>query len=86
MNCAPADTMSVFVPMEAMRASTWALAPRPMATIVMNAPTPMMMPRAVSSARILCRKSALVATRNRLRGPMEQPPVDQLTRSAAVTQ
>ena len=58
---APPEAMSMFVPIEAICALTFAEAPLPMATIVMKAPTPMMMPSAVSSARSRCREKPRTA-------------------------
>ena len=52
-----------FVPMELKRASTAALAPAPMLTMAMTAPTPMMMPRQVRNVRILLRARARSETR-----------------------
>ena len=54
--------MITFWPSAAMRASTCALAPLPMPTMAMTAPTPMMMPSIVSAVRILFRRSARKAT------------------------
>src|SRR6266446_1828691 len=51
-----------FWPSAAMRAWTWALAPRPSATIVITAPTPIMMPSMVSTVRSLLRRNARKAT------------------------
>ena len=43
----PEKTWMTFWPRAAMRAWTWALAPLPMPTMAMTAPTPMMMPSMV---------------------------------------
>jgi hypothetical protein len=51
----------MFVPIAAICWLTLALAPLPMATIVMKAPTPMMMPSAVSSARMRWREKPRTA-------------------------
>ena len=58
----PEKTRMTFWPRAAMRASTWALAPLPMPTMAMTAPTPMMMPSMVRTVRILFRRSARKAT------------------------
>ena len=54
----PEITRMTFCPGCAICASTWALAPLPIATIAMTAPTPMMMPSIVSTVRSLFRRSA----------------------------
>ena len=68
----PGKTVMMFWPSEATWASTWALAPLPMLTIVMTAPTPMMMPSAVRIDRMVLRRRARRATRiivvNRMAG------------------
>src|SRR5205823_7755732 len=53
----------MFWPSAATWASTWALAPLPMLTMVMTAPTPMMMPSAVRIDRMVLRRRARRATR-----------------------
>ena len=52
----PGRTMRTFVPIAANACSTCALAPSPMATIAMTAPTPMMMPSVVRNERSLLRR------------------------------
>ena len=47
----PAYTLKTFEPSAAMRSSTAFCAPLPSATMVMTAPTPMMMPSMVSMDR-----------------------------------
>ena len=59
----PDMTMSRFEPIAANDCSTIALAPSPIATIAITAPTPMMMPSAVRNDRSLLRISALPAMR-----------------------
>ncbi len=59
----PDMTMSKLVPMAAKVSSTWLLAPSPMATMAMTAPTPMMMPSAVRKLRNLLRSKARPANR-----------------------
>ena len=54
----PGETKRRFVPMELNRSWTPRLAPSPMLTMEITAPTPMMMPRAVRNDRILFRPSA----------------------------
>src|SRR3954468_25061052 len=53
----------IFCPSAATWASTRALAPLPMLTIVMTAPIPMMIPRAVRIERMVLRRRARSATR-----------------------
>jgi hypothetical protein len=60
----------VLVPADFTCSSIVAWAPRPSATIVMTAPTPMIMPSIVSTVRILFRLSALSAIRNVMRMDM----------------
>ena len=59
-------TMSRFEPIAANDCSTIALAPSPIATIAITAPTPMMIPSAVRNDRSLLRISALPAIADRL--------------------
>ncbi len=70
----PDITISRFEPIDANDASTSALAPSPMATIAMTAPTPMMMPSTVRNERILLRSSARSATRKVSSGITRRPP------------
>jgi hypothetical protein len=58
----PEKIKITFSPRLAICASTWALAPLPIPTMAMTAPTPMMIPSAVSTERILFRRSARNAT------------------------
>ena len=58
----PGKIVMTFSPRLATWASTWALAPLPMLTIAITAPTPMMMPSAVRMERILLRRRARRAT------------------------
>ena len=60
----PGETKRRFVPMEAKRLSMPRLAPSPMLTMAITAPTPMMIPRAVRNDLILFRARARKATRN----------------------
>ena len=79
----PGKTVMTFSPRLATWASTCALAPLPMLTIAMTAPTPMIMPSAVRMERILLRRSARKATlivlmmrmvRRRSVSPRPRPP------------
>jgi hypothetical protein len=56
--------MIMFVPAPRIWSSIAACAPVPSATIVMTAPTPMIMPSIVSTVRSLLRASALMAMRS----------------------
>src|SRR5512139_2427858 len=60
----PGETKRRFVPMAAKRLSMPRLAPSPMLTMAITAPTPMMMPKAVRNDRILFRLRARSATRS----------------------
>ena len=60
----PANTRTTFCPRLAICASTCDFAPLPIPTMAMTAPTPMMMPSAVSVERILLRRSARRAMRS----------------------
>src|SRR6202011_3899692 len=60
----PEKIRITFCPRLAICASTWALAPLPIPTIAMTAATPMMMPSAVSTERILFRRNARNAMLN----------------------
>src|SRR6266436_8085654 len=60
----PEKTKITFCPRLAICASTCAFAPLPIPTMAMTAPTPMMIPRAVSTERILFRRNARYATLN----------------------
>ena len=70
----PDITMSRFEPIAANDFSTIALAPSPIATIAITAPTPMMMPSVVRNDRSLLRISALPAMRI-VCSPVMRPPV-----------
>ena len=59
----PALMLMVLVPADFTCSSIVAWAPRPRATIVMTAPTPMIIPSMVRTVRILFRLSALSAIR-----------------------
>ncbi|MBA7688915.1 hypothetical protein ES703_97404 [subsurface metagenome] len=59
----PGRTKRRFVPIDSKRFSTSLLAPCPMLIVVITAPTPMIMPRAVRKERILFRLKALKETR-----------------------
>ena len=59
----PGWTTSMLAPIEAICSDTRALAPRPIATMVMNAPTPMMIPSVVRSARMRWRTKPRKARR-----------------------
>src|SRR4051812_1048287 len=68
----PASTENTFAPSAAIRSSTAFCAPLPSATIVITAPTPMMIPSMVSMersmlARIDCKATATVSPRSMLR-------------------
>src|SRR4029450_6708204 len=76
----PAETMIMFVPADWIWASIEVCAPVPSATIVMTAPTPMIMPSIVSAVRILLRLSALSATRKIMRIDMVSAPSDRFGR------
>src|SRR5690349_1319632 len=58
----PAKTVNTFAPRAAMRSCTAFWAPEPRATMVITAPTPMMMPSMVSSDRSLLARIARKAT------------------------
>ncbi len=58
---APGEIMIMFDPISAMLALMLALLPCPMASIVMTAAIPMMMPRAVRNDRILLAAIARMA-------------------------
>src|SRR5207247_551380 len=60
----PEKIRMTFCPRLAICASTCALAPLPIPTIAITAPTPMIIPSAVSTERILFRRSARKATLN----------------------
>ena len=60
----PALMLIMLVPADFTWSSIVACAPRPSATIVMTAPTPMIMPSIVSTVRILLRLSAFSAIRS----------------------
>ena len=60
----PALMLMTLVPADLTCSSMVACAPRPSATIVITAPTPMIMPSMVSTVRILLRLSALSAIRS----------------------
>jgi len=60
----PEKMRITFCPRLAICASTCALAPLPMPTIAITAATPIMIPSAVSTERILFRRSARYATLN----------------------
>src|SRR6266516_4316946 len=60
----PEKTKITFCPRLAICASTCAFAPLPIPTMAMTAPTPMLIPRAVSTERILFRRNARYATLN----------------------
>src|SRR4030043_1041462 len=60
----PGETKRRFVPMEANRLSMPRLAPSPMLTMAITAPTPMMIPKAVRNDLILLRARARKATRH----------------------
>ncbi|MGC4091648.1 MAG: hypothetical protein QM756_27960 [Polyangiaceae bacterium] len=60
---APGITMSKFVPIAAKACSTLDLAPSPMATMAITAPTPITTPSVVKNERILLRNSARNAMR-----------------------
>src|SRR6266545_7335151 len=66
----PADTMIMLVPADLICCSIESCAPRPSATIVITAATPMIIPSIVSVVRILLRFSAFNATRNVMRTDM----------------
>src|SRR4051794_34636827 len=59
----PDMTISRFDPIAAYDCSTIALAPSPIATMAITAPTPMMIPSAVRNDRSLLRSNALPAIR-----------------------
>ena len=63
----PALTMIMLVPAAWICVSIDDWAPVPSATMVITAPTPMIMPSMVSAVRILLRASALRATRKTIR-------------------
>src|SRR3954469_7817672 len=68
----PANTENTFAPSAAIRSSTAFWAPLPSATIVITAPTPMMIPSIVSMersmlARIDCKATATVSPTSMLR-------------------
>ena len=54
----PGRTINILVPIASNVSSTRDLAPSPIATMAITAPTPMMMPSAVRNERILLRRSA----------------------------
>ena len=60
----PEKTRMTFCPRLAICASTCDFAPLPMPTMAMTAPTPMMMPSAVSVERSLLRRNARKAMRS----------------------
>src|SRR5437899_7207758 len=60
----PEKIKITFSPRLAICASTCAVAPLPMPTMAITAPTPMMIPSAVSTERILFRRNARYATLN----------------------
>ena len=59
----PASTRTRLVPADRTSSDTVCFAPAPSATIVTTAPTPMLMPSAVSAVRSLCAASASTAMR-----------------------
>ena len=63
----PALTMIMLVPADLTRSSMVVRAPVPSATIVMTAPTPMIIPSIVRMVRILLRLSAFSAIRSVIR-------------------
>ncbi len=66
----PAFTRIMFVPADLTRSSMVVRAPVPSATIVMTAPTPMIIPSMVSTVRSLLRLSALSAIRRVMKTDM----------------
>ncbi len=65
---------SMFVPRDLMFASICALAPSPMATMTITAPTPMMMPSIVRSERILVRRRLRAGDAEQTADPHAVPP------------
>src|SRR5579862_3513609 len=70
----------MFVPADWICASIDVCAPVPSATMVMTAPTPMIMPSMVRAVRILFRPSALMAIRKIMRTDMRAPFFESLDR------
>ena len=60
---APGETMSRLVPMLAMSAVIFAVAPRPSVTMAITEATPMTMPSVVSTERIVLRRTSRNAIR-----------------------
>src|SRR5262245_895456 len=69
----PALTVIMFVPAPLIWSSIMDVAPLPIATSVITADTPMIMPSMVRAVRILLRPSALNAIRNVITGDMALP-------------